>query len=332
MTATFAERLGPAYSEEGVLPLMARLIGEGLEADLTEVWLRVGSTVRLTAAWPAGVTGTVALPISGERLPRGLGDGRVLPVRQGNELLGAIRVSRRSGDRLSPNESRLLEDLARQAALILRTLRLIEELRTSRERIVGAQDEERRRLERDLHDGAQQRLTTAVVALSMLRSELDRGRVDSARRSLGDASEHLTQGLAELRGLARGIHPAIVTDAGLATAAESLVEVCPIPVTLDVDVARRLPASVETTGYFFIAEALTNVARHAHAGSASVRARIEAGRLVIEVADDGIGGAALARGSGLRGLEDRLAALGGTLAVESAPSNGTRLLAELPCE
>ncbi|MBJ7601239.1 MAG: hypothetical protein DLM67_15610 [Candidatus Nephthysia bennettiae] len=330
--ATFAERLGAAYSEEGVLSLMARLIGEGLAADVAEVWLRVGSVLRLAAAWPPDRSVPATLALSGERLPGGLAGGHVLAVRDRDELLGALRVSKRNGDRLPPHESRLLEDLARQAALILRTVRLIEELRTSRERIVGAQDEERRRLERDLHDGAQQRFSTAVVALSMLRAELDRGRVDSARVSLADAAQHLTQGLAELRSFARGIHPAIVTDAGLAAAIESLVEVCSVPVSVTVDIPGRLPASVETTGYFTVSEALANIAKHAQATGASVGARIDSSRLLIEVSDNGVGGADPARGTGLRGLEDRLGALGGKLAIESPPLGGTRLMAELPCE
>jgi signal transduction histidine kinase len=253
-------------------------------------------------------------------------------VQDRGELLGALEVSKAVGDRLSPDESRLLEDLARQAALILRTLRLIEELRTSRERIVSAHDEERRRLERDLHDGAQQRLVTALVAMSMLRADLETGRRKSADRALGEASQQLTQGLAELRDLARGIHPAIVTDSGLPAAIESLVEVAPAAVALDLQITRRLPAAVETTGYFMVSEALANVTKHARAASVRVTTRIEAGRLLVEVVDDGVGGADPARGSGLRGLEDRLAALGGRLRIESPPLGGTRLLAELPCE
>jgi signal transduction histidine kinase len=330
--ASFAERLGAAYSEEGVLTLMARLIGEGLAADVAEVWLRVGSELRLEAAWPHQRAVPATLALSGERLPSGLAGGHVLAVRDRDELLGALRVSKRNGDWLPPHESRLLEDLARQAALILRTVRLIEELRTSRERIVGAQDEERRRLERDLHDGAQQRFSTAVVALSMLRAELDRGRMDSARSSLLDAAQHLTQGLAELRSFARGIHPAIVTDAGLAAAIDSLVEVCPVPVSVAVDIPGRLPVSVETTGYFTISEALANVAKHAQATCATVRAGVVAGRLLIEVSDNGVGGADPAQGTGLRGLEDRLGALGGRLTIESPPLRGTCLMAELLCE
>jgi signal transduction histidine kinase len=253
-------------------------------------------------------------------------------VRDQNQLLGALEISKDASDRLTRHESRLLEDLARQAALILRTLRLIEELRTSRERIVGAHDEERRRLERDLHDGAQQRLLTSLVALSMVESDLDAGRAEAARRSLVDASQQLLQGLAELRDLARGIHPAIVTDSGLAAAIESLVELSHVTVALDVHIPGRLPAAVETTGYFLISEALANVAKHASAGSARLSAKVVTTCLLIEVADDGVGGADPARGSGLRGLEDRLAALGGTLRIESPYLGGTRLQARLPCE
>ena len=328
----FAERLGAAYADDGVLSLMARLAGEGLGADRSQVWLRVGPTLRLAAAWPSPPAGPVILALSGEELPDRLWGGHVLSVRDRDELLGALEVSKAVGDRLSPDECRLLEDLARQAALILRTLRLIEELRTSRERIVSAHDEERRRLERDLHDGAQQRLATALVAMSMLREDLERDRRESADRALGEAYQQLTQGLAELRDLARGIHPAIVSDSGLAAAVESLVEVAPVTVALDLQVTGRLPAAVETTGYFMVSEALANVTKHAGAASARVTIGVQQGRLLLEVADDGVGGADPARGSGLRGLEDRLAALGGCLRIESPPLGGTRLLAELPCE
>jgi signal transduction histidine kinase len=311
---------------------MARLVGEGLGADRSQVWLRVGPTLRLAAAWPSPPAGPVILALSGEELPDRLWGGHVLSVRDRDELLGALEVSKAVGDRLSPDECRLLEDLARQAALILRTLRLIEELRTSRERIVSAHDEERRRLERDLHDGAQQRLATALVAMSMLREDLERDRPESADRALGEAYQQLTQGLAELRDLARGIHPAIVSDSGLAAAVESLIEVAPVKVALDLQVTGRLPAAVETTGYFMVSEALANVTKHAGAASARVTIGVQQGRLLLEVADDGVGGADPARGSGLRGLEDRLAALGGCLRIESPPLGGTRLLAELPCE
>jgi signal transduction histidine kinase len=328
----FAERLGAAYADDGVLSLMARLAGEGLGADRSQVWLRVGPTLRLAAAWPSPLAGPVTLALSGEELPDRLWGGHVLSVRDRDELLGALEVSKAVGDRLSPDECRLLEDLARQAALILRTLRLIEELRTSRERIVSAHDEERRRLERDLHDGAQQRLATALVAMSMLREDLERDRRESADRALGEAYQQLTQGLAELRDLARGIHPAIVSDSGLAAAVESLIEVAPVKVALDLQVTGRLPAAVETTGYFMVSEALANVTKHAGAASARVTIGVQQGRLLLEVADDGVGGADPARGSGLRGLEDRLAALGGCLRIESPPLGGTRLLAELPCE
>jgi signal transduction histidine kinase len=327
----FAERLGE-HADPGVLPMMARLVAEGLGANRAQVWLRVGPTLRLAAAWPPETGGQTGVPISGEELPRRLNGGRVLSVRDQNQLLGALEISKDAGDRLTRHESRLLEDLARQAALILRTLRLIEELRTSRERIVSAHDEERRRLERDLHDGAQQRLLTSLVGLSMVESDLEAGRSEAARRSLADASQQLSQGLAELRDLARGIHPAIVTDSGLPAAIESLVELSHVTVALDVHVPGRLPAAVETTAYFLISEALANVAKHAAAPSARVCARVEGTCLLIEVADDGVGGADPARGSGLRGLEDRLAALGGTLRIKSPSLGGTRLEAQLPCE
>jgi signal transduction histidine kinase len=328
--ADFAERLGAAGAGEDVLGLMARLLGAGLGAERTEVWLRVGQHLRLAAAWPEAVRGAVALPLSGSRLPPELLDGVVL-VRDRDELLGALRVAKRPGEQQSPHERRLLEDLARQAGLVMRATRLIEELRESRERIVGAHDEVRRRLERDLHDGAQQRLVSASMALAMVGSQLDEGRVGEAGAGLTDAVDQLRLGLAELRDLARGIHPAILTDVGLAPAIESLVERSQVPAELAVSIGRRLPVPVETSAYYFVAEALTNVAKHARASMVRVRAAHADGMLRIEVADDGVGGADRERGSGLRGLDDRLAALGGRLRIDSPPLGGTRLRAELPC-
>jgi signal transduction histidine kinase len=203
----------------------------------------------------------------------------------------------------------------------------LEELRASRARLVEAGDAERRRLERDLHDGAQARL----VALSMLLASA-RTRVagDADLEGLLDrARDELQTSLDELRELARGIHPAVLTDRGLEPALRALVSRTPVPVAIEAD-TERLPGPVEAAAYFVVSEALQNVAKYAHATRATVAVRRVRGRVVVDVSDDGVGGADAARGSGLRGLADRVAALDGTIAVDSPAGRGTRLRAEIP--
>jgi signal transduction histidine kinase len=205
----------------------------------------------------------------------------------------------------------------------------LEELRASRARLVEAGDAERRRLERDLHDGAQSRLVGLAL---MLRSARARAAEDRELATLLDrAQEELQTGLTELRELARGIHPAILTERGLAPALDGLVSRAPVPVTLQAETEERLPGPVESAAYFVVSEALTNVAKYARASHATVRVRRENGRVSVDVTDDGVGGADATRGSGLRGLADRVAALDGTLSLDSPPGDGTRLHAEIPC-
>jgi signal transduction histidine kinase len=205
----------------------------------------------------------------------------------------------------------------------------LEQVRASRARIVEAGDAERRRLERDLHDGAQQRLVTLSLALGMAR---DRAAADPELESLIEsASKEAREALTELRELARGIHPAVLTETGLAGGIQALVERSPVATTVTAVPGGRFPAAIEATAYFVVSEALTNVAKHAMAGSAEVTICQRPGRLVVEVSDDGAGGARPDRGSGLRGLADRVASVGGVLRVDSPPGCGTRLKADLPC-
>ena len=206
----------------------------------------------------------------------------------------------------------------------------VEELRASRARLVQAGDAERRRLERDLHDGAQSRLVGLAVLLSHVRRHVD---ADAEAAALVDrAQSELKTSLAELRELARGIHPAVLTERGLETALSALASRAPVPVTIEADGGQRLPGAVEIAAYFVVSEALANVAKYSQATEASVAVRRENGRVTVDVADDGVGGADPARGSGLRGLADRVAALDGTLSVESPAGRGTRLHVEIPCE
>jgi signal transduction histidine kinase len=204
----------------------------------------------------------------------------------------------------------------------------LQELRASRVRLVNAGDAERRRLERDLHDGAQARLVSTSLLLGRLRMMLERDA--EATAMLDQAQSELRTGLAELRELARGIHPAVLTDRGLEPAIKALASRAPLPVTVEA-VQERLQPPVESAAYFVVSEALTNVAKYAQASSASVSVRRDDGVVRVEIADDGVGGADATRGSGLSGLADRVAALDGTIVVDSPPGGGTRVRAEIPC-
>jgi signal transduction histidine kinase len=204
------------------------------------------------------------------------------------------------------------------------------EVQASRQRIVAAEDRERRRVERNLHDGAQQRLATLALSLAMLR---DRDGADpAAAAALEQASAELKQAIDELRELARGIHPAILTEEGLPAAVESLADRSALPVRVVANFDGRLPEPVETAAYFVVAESLANVAKYACASAAQVEISRLNGSLHVAVLDDGVGGADPSLGSGLRGLEDRVSAVRGRFRVETAPGGGTRILAEIPCD
>ncbi len=234
-------------------------------------------------------------------------------------------------------EPELLQGVAAAAGLALENERLnvelrarVEELRASRARIVEAADSERRRLERDLHDGAQQRLVSLALDLRLAAGKLDADPA-AARQLLDAAAGELADATTELRELARGLHPAVLSDRGLRPALEALAGRAPVPVELDETPAERLPAAVESASYFVVAEALTNVARYAQASRAAVTVSRANGRVEVEVTDDGVGGADPEAGSGLRGLADRVAALDGRLEVVSPHGGGTTVRAVIPC-
>jgi PAS domain S-box-containing protein len=205
----------------------------------------------------------------------------------------------------------------------------LEELAASRARIVTAGDVERRRLERNLHDGAQQRLVALSLSLRLAQAKLDSDPA-AARSILSGAGEELALALDELRELARGLHPAVLSDRGLHAAVEMLAGRSPVPMEIDAIADERLPAPVEAAAYYLIAEALTNVAKYAQASAVRVRVTESDGGVVVEVTDDGVGGADAAAGSGLRGLADRVEALGGSLEIVSPAGGGTSLRAEIP--
>ena len=206
----------------------------------------------------------------------------------------------------------------------------VAELRASRTRIVEAGYAERRRVERDLHDGAQQRLVALTMSLRLVRGKIET-EPDAAAELLDEAMEELGEATRELRELARGIHPAVLSDRGLEAAVNGLADRSPVPVEILETPSQRLPAPVESATYFVIAEALTNVARYADAEAATVRVSRDNGAIEVEVRDDGVGGADPANGTGLRGLEDRVSALEGRLLVTSPDGVGTTVVARIPC-
>jgi signal transduction histidine kinase len=226
-------------------------------------------------------------------------------------------------------EPEALASLAAAAGLAMRGERLEAALRRSRKRIVEAGLAERRRLERNLHDGAQQRLVALSLTLRIAQNKIAND-PEKAAEMVGAAQEELTRALEELRELARGIHPAVLSDRGLGPAVEALAVRSPLPVRVVEVPGERLPEPVEAAAYFVIAEALTNVVKYANASTATVAVRRTNGHAEVEVRDDGVGGADPGRGSGLRGLADRVGALDGSLALDSPPGSGTTLRAEIP--
>jgi signal transduction histidine kinase len=247
--------------------------------------------------------------------------------------VGGRRVAAIAHDPALDDEPQLVRAAGAAAALALQNQRLeadlrarIEELRTSRARLVEAGDTARRQIERDLHDGAQSRLVAVMLKLRLAQMKVEGS--PEAAELLDEAGTDLQASLEELRELARGIHPAILTDRGLAAALQALAERAPVPVSLSVD---EVPRAVEAAIYFVVSEGLANVAKYAGAASAAVTVRRGPSAVTVEIADDGVGGADMAAGSGLRGLADRVGALDGRIRLESPPGGGTILRAEIPC-
>jgi signal transduction histidine kinase len=326
--AELSGRTGDAYSSHDVLPRMAEIVGRGVGAERATVWLRVGDELRPEASWPVDDHGDPAR-LRGGALPSI--DGHAAEVRHRGELLGAIAVIMPSDDPIDPSRERLIEHLAAQARLVLRNVRLVEELRASRQRLVAAQDEERRKLERNLHDGAQQQLVALQVQLRM--AEQIAGRDPAKEREL----IHRLQGAAahaldDLRDLARGIYPPLLADQGLSAALEAQARRAPIPVEVEPDGVGRYERDVEAAAYFCALEALNNVAKYADASRATIRLSDEDGELVFEVSDDGRGfdPDQTGYGTGLQGMADRLDAIGGSLDVLSAPGSGTTVRGRVP--
>jgi signal transduction histidine kinase len=340
--ARFGDRVGETYASGDVLPRVARVIAEGTSATRAEVWLRVGDELRLSASWPDAEE-RPSVPVPDGELP--IEGDRVAAVRHRGELLGAIAVHKRASEPLTPGEAELVDRLADQSALILANAGLTadlearldqiavqaEELRASRQRIVTAQDEERRRLERNIHDGAQQHLVALAVKLRLAKTAIA---ADPARgrAMLEEISGEIDAALDTLRALALGIYPPLLEEQGIAAALAAQYVRSGLPVRMEADATGRYPIEIEAAVYFSALEALQNAAKYAQANEIAIAIAPDAGALRFSVRDDGIGFDASADGggTGLAGIRDRLAVFGGDATIESAPGEGTVVRGRVP--
>ncbi len=329
----FSERVAESYPTDDVMPRMARVLADGTGAQRADVWLRSSNTWHDAAVWPVDGVAFAPIPAEDGNLPSSAGGDRVVAVRHQGELLGALSVTKRTGESLTPVEENLLTHLAGQAGLVLKNVGLtgdlqarLVELRASRQRLVTAQDEERRKLERNLHDGAQQHLVAIKVKLGLAEMLASRD-PEKARATLQQLKGDADEALETLRDLARGIYPPLLAEKGLGAALASQARKATVPVTVDADGIGRYSQDIEAAIYFSVLEALQNVQKYAHASSAAVQLREEEGALKFEIADDGTGFdvATTKKGSGLTNMADRVDALGGEVEVTSAPGRGTTL-------
>jgi signal transduction histidine kinase len=334
----FSERLGNTYASDEVLPRMARALADGTGAARAEVWVRTGDQFRSDAAWPPSDGPAETVPVSSIEESSATPTSMLEPVRHDGELLGALSVRKKPGDPITPTEERLVRDLAAQAGLVMRNVALtgqllenIKQLQASRQRLVTAQDEERRKLERNLHDGAQQQIVALAIKLRLLEQLIDRD-AEKAKAIASALQTEVGGALEELRDLARGIYPPLLADQGLVAALESQGRRSVVPVTAEGNGIGRYPREVEAAVYFSCLEALQNVAKYAEATRVTIRLSDGDGRLRFEVADDGVGFDAgeATYGTGLQGIADRLSALGGEMHVRSTRGSGTTVIGELP--
>ena len=335
----FSEQVAEAYAADEVLPRMARVLQEATGAQSATVWLTAPGALRPAATHPdTGTPAPAPLPMSGGVLPEIPGATSSVPVEHQGRLLGALSVVKRRGDPVTPTEQKLIDDLAHQAGLVLRNVGLaaelrnrLDELRSSRQRLVRAQDEERRRLERNLHDGAQQHIVALKVKLGLAQMLAARS-PEQARLTVVQLKADADEALETLRDLARGIYPPLLADKGLVAALESQARKATVRVHVDAEGVERYAQEVEATVYFCVLEALQNAQKYAKASQVTVRLRGQMGGLTFEVEDDGSGfdTATVVKGAGLTNMVDRVEALGGNVDVTSAPASGTRVRGDVP--
>jgi len=332
----FSKRVSEMYASDELPIRMAQVLAEGTAADSATVWLRVGHELRRAASWPAGAAGPSTLPLSTDELPPISGVAEAVPVRYQGELLGALAVSKRQ--ELTAAESRLLGDLSREAGLVLKNTRLtaelvqrLDELQASRQRLVTAQDTERRRLERNLHDGAQQNLVALKLKIALMKNLATKD-PQRTQAALDELTADANEAIETLRELARGLYPPILAQDGLVAALEAQAHRTPVPVEVVAGPLPRYSQEIEAGVYFCVLEALQNMVKHAQATKATVSIEQRDGHLAFSVADDGRGlnPERAHSGSGMQNMRDRIEVLGGELQVESSPGAGTRVTGSIP--
>jgi signal transduction histidine kinase len=333
----FADDMAGQLDYDKAVDRMVAVLAGATGATRAEAWIRVGAELRPMTIWPRGSAPPAALSLAGGDLPAFDAATRGAAVRHGNELLGALVLQKPRNEPLTAAEDKLLQHLASQAGLVFRNRRLtaelqatIDELRASRRRLVEAQDAERRKIERNLHDGAQQQLVALSIQLGLL--EESAGDPGSVRQLAPLLKSAVRAALDDLRDLARGIYPPLLAEQGLAGALAGQVRRASLPVSVEADGVGRYPQDTESTVYFCALEALQNVAKYASASQARISLSRASGGLQFSVTDDGAGfdTTATRQGTGLQGMADRLAALGGTLHVRSQPGHGTTVKGWLP--
>jgi len=342
----FSERVAGTYSGEEILPRMAQVLAEGTSAARADVWLRLGNHIAPAASWPSGdVPAPARIALTAQQLPLMPDVTRVVPVGHQGELLGALSINKRARDSLTPVEDDLLKNLAAQAGLVLRNVRLTAqlrgrldeissqaaELRASRQRIVAAQDAERRRLERNIHDGAQQNLVALAVRLRLAATQAKKNPARAAE-SVRTLRTETDEALQTLRDLARGIYPPLLREQGLMAALGAQLEKMPTRVEISAASVPRQAPDVEAAIYFCCLEALQNASKHARASTVQLSVEQDNGELRFSVVDDGVGfdHRTVALGTGLQNMKDRVEALGGYLEISAAPKPGTRVTGRIP--
>jgi signal transduction histidine kinase len=332
----FSEHLSETYSHEDILERMARILGEGTGAEQAEVWVRAGHRLVLASSSPKAAEAPTALVMQNGTLPKMQRD-TVVPVSHAGELLGALAVNKKRGETMNSVEQKLVTDLAGQAGLVLKNVGLnqellarLEDLRASRQRLVTAQDEERRRLERDLHDGAQQHLVALKIKLGL--AEAAAQPETRVRTLIAQLKQDADAALDTMRDLARGIYPPLLASDGLEAALRGQIRRITVPIELEVDNVPRQPREAEAAVYFCCLEALQNVAKYAQAQRVSLRLWTEDADLAFRVQDDGRGfdATTVPQGSGLQNMKDRMEALGGSLELRSTLGGGTAIEGRIP--
>lgn len=326
----FSAQTRDAIAPQDVLPHLAELLASGTGASQSTVWLSQHDQLRPAAVWPPDATSSaVTLDEEDPHIP---GASHTALVEHDGELLGAVSVTMPPSEEMSGGAQRLVDDIASQAGLVLRNARLIDELRSSRQRLVAAQDDERRRLERDLHDGAQQQFIAVKMKAGLARQLAAKGENDRAADLLDQVLADVDAGVDSLRDLAHGIYPPLLEAEGLATALKARSRKASIPVSIEANGLGRYRRDIEAAVYFCVLEGLQNAVKYSHADDVVVRLSQTDASLLFEVADsgDGFDPTVNGKGRGLTNMTDRLDALGGNLTIQSTPGTGTTITGTVP--